>query len=155
MTVEGTGGSQSVLTDLNGMFAFSDVPSGPVQVTAQIAGFNAARQALVFDQRAREVRFTMHVGTAAESVAVTADASPTDRDRTATMTDLEALRARPKQQSQEAANQPSANVQSLQRRAAGVLPVKMEVPRAGTSHRFVKPLVIDEEVAVSFRYRQR
>jgi hypothetical protein len=31
----------------------------------------------------------------------------------------------------------------------------MEVPRAGTSHRFVKPLVIDEEVAVSFRYRQR
>jgi hypothetical protein len=155
VTVEGPGGSQSVLTDLNGMFAFSDVPSGPVQVTAQIAGFNAARQALVFDQRAREVRFTMHVGTAGESVAVTADASPTDRDRAATMTDLEALRARPKQQSQEAANQPSANVQSLQRRAAGVLPVKMEVPRAGTSHRFVKPLVIDEEVAVSFRYRQR
>jgi hypothetical protein len=54
------------------------------------------------------------------------------------------------------ANQaPSVNVQSLQRRAAGVLPVRIDVPRAGTSYRFVKPLVIDEEATVSFRYRQR
>ena len=155
VTVQGPAGSQSVLTDLNGRFAVSDVPSGPVQVTAQIAGFNAARQSLVFDQRAREVDFMMHAGTATESVAVTADASPTERDRAATLTDVDVLRARPKQQSQETASQPSANVQSLQRRAAGVLPVKMEVPRAGTSHRFVKPLVIDEEVGVSFRYRRR
>jgi hypothetical protein len=50
---------------------------------------------------------------------------------------------------------PSANVQSLQRRAAGVLPIRIEVPRAGTSHRFVKPLVIDEETVVSFRYKRR
>ncbi len=47
---------------------------------------------------------------------------------------------------------PSANVQSLQRRAAGVLPVRIDVPRAGTSHRFLKPLVIDEETIVQFRY---
>jgi hypothetical protein len=53
------------------------------------------------------------------------------------------------------ADVPSANVQSLQRRAAGVLPIRIEVPRAGTSHRFVKPLVIDEETLVSFRYRRR
>ena len=53
------------------------------------------------------------------------------------------------------ADMPSANVQSLQRRAAGVLPIRIEVPRAGTSHRFVKPLVIDEETVVSFRYRRR
>jgi hypothetical protein len=46
-------------------------------------------------------------------------------------------------------------VQSLQRRAAGVLPIRIEVPRAGMSHRFVKPLVIDEETVVSFRYRRR
>jgi len=50
---------------------------------------------------------------------------------------------------------PSANVQNLQRRASGVLPVRMEVPRAGTSHRFVKPLVIDEETLVTFRYKKR
>jgi hypothetical protein len=47
------------------------------------------------------------------------------------------------------------NVQNLQRKAAGVLPVRIDVPRAGTSHRFVKPLVIDEETVVSFRYRRR
>ena len=50
---------------------------------------------------------------------------------------------------------PSANVQNLQRRASGVLPVRMDVPRAGTSHRFVKPLVIDEETLVTFRYKKR
>lgn len=52
-------------------------------------------------------------------------------------------------------NEPSANVQNLQRRASGVLPVRIEVPRAGTSHRFVKPLVIDEETVVTFRYKRR
>jgi hypothetical protein len=46
-------------------------------------------------------------------------------------------------------------VQNLQRRASGVLPVRMEVPRAGTSHRFLKPLVIDEATVVSFRYKRR
>jgi hypothetical protein len=50
---------------------------------------------------------------------------------------------------------PSANVQSLQRRAAGVLPVRIYVPRAGTSHRFLKPLVVDEETVVQFRYSRR
>ena len=50
---------------------------------------------------------------------------------------------------------PSANVQSLQRRAAGVLPVRIDVPRAGTSHRFLKPLVVDEETVVQFRYSRR
>ncbi|HET7219029.1 MAG TPA: hypothetical protein VFJ02_13325 [Vicinamibacterales bacterium] len=51
--------------------------------------------------------------------------------------------------------EPSLNVQSLQRRAAGVLPVRIDVPRAGTSHRFVKPLVVDEETVVSFSYKRR
>ena len=55
----------------------------------------------------------------------------------------------------ESAQAPSMNVQNLQRKAAGVLPVRIDVPRAGTSHRFVKPLVIDENTLVSFRYRRR
>ncbi len=50
---------------------------------------------------------------------------------------------------------PSQNVQNLQRRAAGVLPVRIDVPRAGTVHRFVKPLVIDDETQVTFRYKRR
>jgi hypothetical protein len=49
--------------------------------------------------------------------------------------------------------QPSVNVQNLQRRAAGVLPVRIDVPRAGQSHVFVRPLVVGEETTLSFRYR--
>jgi hypothetical protein len=29
------------------------------------------------------------------------------------------------------------------------------VPRAGTSHRFVKPLVVDEETVVAFSYKRK
>lgn len=53
------------------------------------------------------------------------------------------------------AQSPSVNVQSLQRRAAGVLPVRIDVPRAGSSYYFVKPLVVDEETSVHFRYNRR
>jgi hypothetical protein len=52
-------------------------------------------------------------------------------------------------------NQASANVVSLQKRVAGVLPVAVDVPRAGTSFSFVRPLVLDEETKVTFSYRSR
>jgi len=48
---------------------------------------------------------------------------------------------------------PSVNVQSLQRRASGVLPVRLDVPRTGRSHTFVRPLVMDEETRLSFHYK--
>lgn len=51
------------------------------------------------------------------------------------------------------ANELSLNVQSLQKRAAGVLPVRLDVPRAGRAHTFVRPLVMDEETLVAFRYK--
>jgi hypothetical protein len=50
---------------------------------------------------------------------------------------------------------PSQNVVNLQQKASGVLPVRMDVPRAGSSLRFVKPLVVDQEPVVSFRYKRR
>jgi hypothetical protein len=50
---------------------------------------------------------------------------------------------------------PSQNVINLQRRAAGVLPVRVEVPRAGVSHQFVKPLVVDQETVVTMTYKRR
>jgi hypothetical protein len=58
-----------------------------------------------------------------------------------------------KQESQSAP--PSANVFNLQRRVAGVLPIAIDVPRAGTSFRFVRPLVVDEETKVTFTYRTK
>jgi hypothetical protein len=51
--------------------------------------------------------------------------------------------------------EPSQNVVNLQRRTAGVLPIRIDVPRAGTSHQFVKPLVVNQEAAVVLRYNRR
>ena len=50
---------------------------------------------------------------------------------------------------------PSQNVINVQRRAAGVLPMRVDVPRAGVSHQFVKPLVVDQETVVSLTYKRR
>jgi hypothetical protein len=52
-------------------------------------------------------------------------------------------------------NGASANVVNLQKRVAGVLPVAIDVPRAGTSFSFVRPLVLDEETKVTFSYKSR
>jgi hypothetical protein len=48
----------------------------------------------------------------------------------------------------------SVNVTALQNRVVGVLPIAVNVPRAGNSYRFVRPLVVDEETKVTFSYRQ-
>ena len=50
---------------------------------------------------------------------------------------------------------PSQNVIDLQKRAAGVLPIRIDVPRAGTSPPLVKPLEVDQEATVTFRYKRR
>jgi hypothetical protein len=50
---------------------------------------------------------------------------------------------------------PSQNVVNLQRKVAGVLPVRVDVPRTGTAYRFVRPLVLNEETSVSFRYKRK
>jgi hypothetical protein len=41
----------------------------------------------------------------------------------------------------------------LQKRVAGVLPVRVDVPRAGNSYRFARALVLDEETKVTFSYK--
>jgi hypothetical protein len=49
----------------------------------------------------------------------------------------------------------SPNVANLQQRVAGVLPVAVDVPRAGNSYRFVRPLVLDEETKLTFTYKTK
>jgi len=162
VTVAGGGQRQQVITDASGTYALSGLPSGPLVVESQMSGFQTVRRSVVFDQRPRQLDMTMQVGGVAETVTVTAEA-PVIETRTAEVGGTfriddtrDALQQRAQSdKARQADNTPSVNVQNLQRRAAGVLPVRMEVPRAGTSHRFVKPLVIDEATVVSFRYRRR
>jgi len=49
----------------------------------------------------------------------------------------------------------SSNVTNLQQRISGVLPVRIDVPRAGNSYNFVRPLVLDEETTVTFTYKSK
>ncbi|HEX2454804.1 MAG TPA: carboxypeptidase regulatory-like domain-containing protein [Vicinamibacterales bacterium] len=158
ITVTGSGRSRTAVTNADGIYVVDNVPSGPIRVTSQLQGFKTTQRPLVFDQRPRQVDFTMQVGLLAETVSVSADAPLIDTRSTESgvtfRTKDDVTRQRQVNQN-DAATAPSANVQNLQRRAVGVLPVRIEVPRAGTSHQFVKPLVVDEELTVSFRYRTR
>ena len=49
----------------------------------------------------------------------------------------------------------SSNVTNLQQRISGVLPVHIDVPKAGNSYNFVRPLVLDEETKVTFTYKSK
>jgi hypothetical protein len=148
VVLDSGGRRQTAVTDGTGAYVLSNVPSGPITLTGELPGFTTGRRSLVFDQRGQQVDMTLEVGSTTETVTVTA-ASPVIETQSYTRG------GRGDVQNKKAEEAPSLNVQSLQRRAAGVLPVRMEVPRAGTSHRFVKPLVIDEEPGVTFRYKRR
>jgi hypothetical protein len=54
-----------------------------------------------------------------------------------------------------ASTEASTNVVNLQRRMAGVLPIRIDVPRAGASYNFIRPLIVDEETKLTFRYKSK
>jgi hypothetical protein len=142
-----SGQRQTAVTDADGRYALAGIPSGPLTIVGQLQGFKTMTRSLIFDQRPQQVDLTMQVGAISETVTITADAIGS----TGAFAEQSAAQSRDRAQQ----NEPSINVQNLQRRAAGLLPVRIEVPRAGSSHRFVKPLVVDEETSLSFRYRRR
>ena len=83
------------------------------------------------------------VGGVAETITVVAETPPVDAQTARAADERKLLQP------------PSLNVINLQKRTAGVLPVRIDVPRAGTSHRFVRPLVVGEETVVALRYKRR
>jgi hypothetical protein len=131
---------QVVTSGADGSFVYSGVPSGNVTVTAQLPGLVSESRSLVYDRQPQDLELHLAPGGVAETVAVAGDSARID---------VSAGRANQR------ATAPSQNVIDLQRRAAGVLPIRVDVPRAGTSHQFVKPLVVDQEAAVIFRYKRR
>jgi hypothetical protein len=154
--VASPGGARTVTTDSNGRFVMTNVPSGETTVTATLAGFSTARYAFTFDQRPRELNVELSVGQVTETLTVSAEAPVIDVQSSARQTVFSNDRgqARPRVDPNPIVP-PSLNVVDLQRRATGVLPVRIDVPRAGTSHQFVKPLVIDQETTVTLRYKRR
>ena len=130
---------QAAVTGADGTHLLPAVPSGQMTVSAQLAGFMSSSRTFVFDQQPRQVDFTLSLAALAESVTVAAESPKAARSMRVEQKPIE----------------PPQTVIDLQRRTAGVLPVRIDVPRAGTSHQFVKPLVVDQQATVTFRYKRR
>jgi hypothetical protein len=134
--------NQTATTGGDGAFVLSGVPSGTVSISAQLRGFATERRSLEFDQQPQQVDFVLRVGSVAETVTVTGEV-PRSPGTPRRMDEAQKV------------VEPSQNVLNLQQKAVGVLPVRVDVPHAGTSHQFVKALVTDQETTVTFRYKRR
>jgi hypothetical protein len=145
VTMENGGRRQQVFTATDGSYVVSNLGPGAITITGELQGFQTARRTVA--QAGQEVDLTLDLAAVNEAVTVTSAAPAVEKN-------ARALKDDSKSQLKQVET-PSANLQNLQRRASGVLPVRIDVPRAGTSHRFVRPLVIDEETTVTFHYRRR
>jgi hypothetical protein len=151
VTSSDTGFSTTAATNPEGLWQVFGVPSGRLKVQADSPGFKTTVQQVIYDaSRPGAVNFVLNVGTTNETVEVMAE-SVNGRN----VGEFDRLERQAKKQAQMAQNAPSSNVMNLQRRVAGVLPVAVDVPRAGTAFHFVRPLVVDEETKVTFGYKSK
>lgn len=145
-----SGATFSAVTDARGRWRIGRVPPGRLEVSATAPGFNISRRLVSHAVgRATEFSIDLQVGSTAESVTVTAEVGGVllktegaDASRQVTLDQLAQV-------------PPSANVTDLQRRVTGVLPIAINVPRAGNSYRFARALAVDQETRLTFRYRAR
>jgi len=164
------GGSRNAVTDAEGRWLIGGLGSGNYRATADATGFKRSTFNLNYDaNQASMYSFPLSIGNVSETVEVSAQAMPQIQADTASIggglltQEVSALPLNSRNVAEltsvapEAANQnvASANVMNLQRRVAGVLPVAIDVPHAGTSFSFVRPLVLDEETKVTFSYKSR
>jgi hypothetical protein len=144
-----TGVQRSSASDSSGRWVVSNMPSGRIKVTANSRGFKSVASNLSYDaNNPTTYSFRMEVAAATETVEVQASAGAMMDESVKIERDL-------KQKDRSNAGAASSNVFSLQQRVSGVLPVRVDVPRAGTSYSFVRPLVLDEETKLTFTYKTK
>jgi hypothetical protein len=144
--------TMNAVTDGEGRWIVSNFPGGQGKIRVDATGFKTLVQQINYDA-ARPAAYVnpLSVGTVSETVEVTAESLPMNGrnyDRLQTFGQLETSK-------KQVSNAASANVVNLQRRVAGVLPLAIDVPRAGTSFQFARALVLDEETKVTFSYKSR
>jgi hypothetical protein len=157
---EATGFTRSAETDRSGRWSVGGFSSGRVRVTADASGFK--RELRVFDYNAaqpRQLNMMLQVGSATETVTVTGESPMIENlplsGRNANTLEMRTASASKALPPPPPSAGPSSAVLDLKQKVAGVLPIAIDVPRTGTSYRFVKPLVIDEETTVTFAYRTK
>lgn len=145
-----SGSTLTTNTDSEGRWVIAGLPAGPVKVKIAASGFNPLVQDFYY-QGSRAVRMgsTLQVGSVAATVTVTDGVDALERENRR----IEEMVKR--NRSDESAGAPSQNVMNLQRRVAGILPVRIDVPRSGRSYRFVRPLVLGEETKITFQYKSK
>jgi len=152
----GVAPGRTAMTDGNGAYRLTGIQPGVYTVNFMLAGFMIARQLNVglSESRAAVVNAEMRVGSLAETITVSSEAPFDPNVTTIRRFDADDRRAEASAPEPKFVA-PSDNVVNLQKRTAGVLPIRLDVPRAGTSLQFVKPLVVDQEVNVTLRYKRR
>jgi hypothetical protein len=166
------GGTMSTTSNSEGYWQVSGLGSGSIKIQIASPGFKTAQTTVQYDS-GRPLRYDshLHVGETNTTVEVTAAAPMIETTQsqvtnTFSGTNLSTLAGtsgggssgRRKDRDEKRAeffnqNNASANVYDLQKRVAGVLPVRIDVPRAGNSYRFARALVLDEETRVTFSYK--
>jgi Carboxypeptidase regulatory-like domain len=143
-----TGAARTVAADSSGQWLVSNLSSGRVQVAVNTPGFKQMATQLNYDgSRPVPLGSTMQIAAAMETVEVSAGAI--------NGRDYMNLQREVRKNAEKQQTAASANVMNLQQRVSGVLPVRVDVPRAGNSYHFVRPLVLDEETKVSFTYKSK
>jgi hypothetical protein len=151
------GSTRTATTDSSGRFIVGGMTSGSFKAKVEMPGFKTSIFSLNYDAHQPSMySFPLGVAAMSETVEVSAQAAQV---QSMPSVDL-AVNGRNFTQIQQMApgvaqNAASANVINLQKRVAGVLPVAIDVPRAGTSFAFVRPLVLDEVTKVTFSYKSR
>jgi carboxypeptidase family protein len=143
----------NVETSSEGSWLVLGVPSGTYQITATAPGFKSTRSTVTYNEvNPSAYRISLNLAAATETVMVEAEAPVLN-------TTSSSISSKDKKHKVAAPPPPlptaSANVFNLQQRIAGVLPIAVDVPRAGTSYRFIRPLVVNEETKLAFNYKTK
>src|SRR5258708_2327601 len=144
-----TNATWSASTSSDGRWLLPNVPSGTYQLTAHAPGLQTMRSTISYDaSNPQAYQIGLNVTSVTQTVEVTAEASTVE-------TSTAQISGRKKNKNAPPPPPASPNVYNLQQRVAGVLPVAVDIPRAGASYPFLRPLVLNEETKLSFAYKSK
>jgi Carboxypeptidase regulatory-like domain len=156
VTSSDSGVTRSATSDASGRWLVIGMPAGSYKAKAEMPGFGTVVYDIHYDQNQPGLyNFSLNLGSVSETVEVVANSTTIETESAAVDADNGRTIKQPQLAPGAVSQTASENVLNLQKRVAGVLPVPVDVPRAGTSFSFVRPLVLDEETTVTFSYRSR